>query len=161
VHTSTATVIIMPEVDETIEINIKPNELKIDTFRASGSGGQSVNTTDSAVRITHLPSGVVVSSQDGKSQISNKALAMKVLSSKLYDLEMQKNQETSGVFRKLAGSGDRSEKIRTYNYPQDRVTDHRISFSTSLKKVVDGEIDPIINALLAEEQAEKIREAKL
>ena len=160
VHTSTATVTVMPEADESVQIDIKTSDLRIDTYRSSGAGGQSVNTTDSAVRITHIPTGVVASSQDGKSQISNKELAMKVLKSRLYDLQLQKEKEAAGVFRKLAGSGARSEKIRTYNYPQDRVTDHRIGFSTSLKNVMkDGKIEPIINALLAEEQLEKIKEA--
>ncbi len=159
VHTSTATVVVMPEADETVEIEIKDADLRIDTYRSSGAGGQSVNTTDSAVRLTHIPTGITASSQDGKNQLSNKALAMKTLKTRLYDLELKKAQEESGAYRKLAGSGARSEKIRTYNYPQDRVTDHRISFSTSLKGIVDGKINPIINALLAEEQAEKIKEA--
>lgn len=159
VHTSTTTVTVMPEADETSEIEINPSDLKIDTFRSSGPGGQSVNTTDSAVRITHLATGIVVSSQDEKSQISNKASAMKILKSKLYDLEIQKKEEEEGKFRKLAGSGARSEKIRTYNYPQDRVTDHRIGFSSSLKTIMEGKINNIIDALLAEEQAEKIKEA--
>lgn len=161
VHTSTVTVTVMPEVDETIDIEIKTADLRIDTFRSSGSGGQSVNTTDSAVRITHLPSGIVVSCQDGKSQLGNKDLAMKVLKSRLYEAELKKQKEAESSFRKLAGSGARSEKIRTYNYPQDRVTDHRISFSTSLKSIVDGKLDSIINALLSEEQAEKIKNANI
>ncbi len=159
VHTSTATVIVMPEVDEDIEIEINNSDLKIDTYRSSGAGGQSVNTTDSAVRITHIPTGVVASCQDGKSQISNKDMAMRVLKSRLYDLELQKKKETEGEFRKLAGSGARSEKIRTYNYPQDRVTDHRINFSCSLKGIVDGKLTTLISALLAEEQVEKIKNA--
>ncbi len=161
IHTSTATVTVMPEIDEDIEIEIKDSDLKIDTFRSSGAGGQSVNTTDSAVRITHIPTGVVSSSQEGRSQIANRELALKLLKIKLYDLEMQKKKEQEGSFRKLAGSGARSEKIRTYNYPQDRVTDHRISYSCSLKGIVDGKLSPIIDALLAEEQAEKIKEAGL
>ena len=161
VHTSTATVTVMPEADETVEVEIKDADLRIDTYRSSGAGGQSVNTTDSAVRITHLPTGVWASSQDGKNQISNKELAMKVLRSRLYEMELRKKQEAEGEFRKLAGSGARSEKIRTYNYPQDRVTDHRIGFSASLKGYLDGKIDNVINALLAEEQAEKIKEAGL
>lgn len=159
VHTSTATVTVMPEADESVQIEIKTADLRIDTYRSSGAGGQSVNTTDSAVRITHVPTGVVASSQDGKSQISNRELAMKVLKARLYDLQLQKEREEAGEYRKLAGSGARSEKIRTYNYPQDRVTDHRIGFSTSLKNVIHGKIEPIINALLAEEQLEKIKEA--
>ncbi len=159
VHTSTATVTVMPEADESVMEELKPADLKVDTYRSSGAGGQSVNTTDSAVRITHIPTGVVASSQDGKSQISNKALAMKVLQARIYELQLKREADEAGVYRKLAGSGDRSEKIRTYNYPQDRVTDHRIGFSTSLKGVVSGKVDPIINALLAEEQAEKIKES--
>ncbi len=161
IHTSTATVTVMPEIDEDIEIEIKDSELKIDTFRSSGAGGQSVNTTDSAVRITHIPTGIVASSQEGRSQIANRELALKLLKIKLYDLEEQKKKEQEGSFRKLAGSGARSEKIRTYNYPQDRVTDHRISYSCSLKTVVDGKLNSIIDALIAEEQAEKIKEAGL
>lgn len=161
IHTSTATVIVMPEIDDNVEIEIKDSDLRIDTYRSSGAGGQSVNTTDSAVRITHIPTGIVSASQDGRSQISNKELALKLLKIKLYDLEIQKKKEKEGSFRKLAGSGARSEKIRTYNYPQDRVTDHRISYSCSLKTVVDGKLDSIINALIVEEQAEKIKEAGL
>lgn len=161
IHTSTATVTVMPEIDEDVEIEIKDSDLKIDTFRSSGAGGQSVNTTDSAVRITHIPTGIVSSSQEGRSQIANRELALKLLKIKLYDAEMQKKKEQEGSFRKLAGSGARSEKIRTYNYPQDRVTDHRISYSCSLKGIVDGKLAPIIDALIAEEQAEKIKEAGL
>lgn len=161
IHTSTATVTVMPEIDEDLNIEIKDSDLKIDTFRSSGAGGQSVNTTDSAVRITHIPTGIVSSSQEGRSQISNRELALKLLKVKLYDLEIQKKKEQEGSFRKLAGSGARSEKIRTYNYPQDRVTDHRISYSCSLKTVIDGKLNSIIEALLAEEQVEKIKEAGL
>ena len=159
IHTSTATVTVLPEIDEDVEIEIKESDLRIDTYRSSGAGGQSVNTTDSAVRITHIPTGIVSASQDGRSQIANRELAMKLLKIKLYDLEMQKKKEQEGMFRKLAGSGARSEKIRTYNYPQDRVTDHRISYSCSLKGIIDGKLNPIIDALIAEEQAEKIKEA--
>lgn len=157
VHTSTATVTVMPEADETVDIDLKPADLKIDTFRSTGAGGQSVNTTDSAVRITHLPTGIVASSQEGKNQLSNKELALKTLKTRIYDLELKKLQAQTGAYRKLAGSGSRSEKIRTYNYPQDRVTDHRINFSMSLKSVLDGKIDVIIDALIAAEQAEKIK----
>ncbi|VEU70364.1 peptide chain release factor 1 [Mycoplasmopsis glycophila] len=159
VHTSTATVTIMPEIDDDVEIEIKSEDLRIDVFRSSGNGGQSVNTTDSAVRITHFPSGIVVSCQEGKSQIQNKEIAMRILKSKLYDIEIQKKQQEEAGYRKLAGSGARSEKIRTYNYPQDRVTDHRIGFSTSLSPIMEGKLNPIIDALLAEEQNEKIKEA--
>lgn len=157
VHTSTATITVMPEVDDDIEIEINNSDLKIDTYRSSGAGGQSVNTTDSAVRITHIPTGVVASCQDGKSQLSNKDMAMRVLKTRLYDLELQKKKDIEGEFRKLAGSGARSEKIRTYNYPQDRVTDHRINFSCSLKGIIDGKLTTLISALLAEEQVEKIK----
>ena len=157
IHTSTTTVTVMPEIDDDVEIEIKESEIRIDTYRSSGAGGQSVNTTDSAVRITHLPTGIVATSQEGRSQIANKELALKLLRIKLYDLEIQKKKAQEGAFRKLAGSGARSEKIRTYNYPQDRVTDHRINFSSSLKTIVDGKLEPIIAALIAEEQAEKIK----
>lgn len=159
IHTSTATVTVMPEIDDDVEIDIKESDLRIDTYRSSGAGGQSVNTTDSAVRITHIPTGIVSSSQEGRSQIANRELALKLLKIKLYDLEIQKKKEQEGAFRKLAGSGARSEKIRTYNYPQDRVTDHRISYSCSLRGIIDGKLFPIIDALIAEEQAEKIKEA--
>ena len=158
IHTSTVTVTVMPEIDENIDIEIKDSDLRIDTFRSSGAGGQSVNTTDSAVRITHIPTGIISSSQEGRSQIANRDLALKLLKAKLHDLEIQKKKEQEGSFRKMVGSGARSEKIRTYNYPQDRVTDHRISYSCSLKSVVDGKLNPIIDALLAEDQAEKIKE---
>ena len=161
IHTSTATVTVLPEIDDNIEVEVKDTDLKIDTFRSSGAGGQSVNTTDSAVRITHIPTGIVSSSQEGRSQIANRELALKLLKIKLYDLEMKKIKEQESSFRKLAGSGARSEKIRTYNYPQERVTDHRISYSCSLKSVVDGKLNNIIEALLAEEQTEKIKEAGL
>lgn len=161
VHTSTATVTVMPEIDDDIEIEIKSDDIRVDVFRSSGNGGQSVNTTDSAVRLTHYASGIVVSCQEGKSQIQNKELALRILKSKLYDLELKKKQEEESGYRKLAGSGFRSEKIRTYNYPQDRVTDHRISYSTSLNPVMEGKINNIIDALLSAEQNEKIKEAGL
>lgn len=161
VHTSTSTVTVMPEADDDVEIEINPTDLKIDTYRSSGAGGQSVNTTDSAVRITHLPTGIVAASQEGRSQIDNRELALKVLKSRLYEVEIQKMKDQDAVYRKLAGSGARSEKIRTYNYPQDRVTDHRIGFSTSLKNVISGQIQVLIDALLAEEQVEKIKAAGL
>jgi len=159
VHTSTVTVIVMPEADNTVEIDINPSDLKVDTFRASGAGGQHINTTDSAVRITHIPTGTVAQSQEGRSQIANREVAMTMLRTKMYEVEVRKQEAKSSAFRKLAGTGARSEKIRTYNYPQDRVTDHRVGFSMSLKSVVEGKIDNIINALLTEEQAEKIKEA--
>ncbi|MCK5807074.1 MAG: peptide chain release factor 1 [Mycoplasmataceae bacterium] len=159
VHTSTATITVMPEADETVEIEINKSDLKKDTYRASGAGGQHINTTDSAVRITHLPSGIVVQSQDGRSQMLNAEICMQQLRTKLYEVQIRAQQEKDAGFRKLAGSGARSEKIRTYNYPQDRVTDHRISFTTSLKGVLDGKIESVINALLAFDQAEKMKEA--
>ena len=161
IHTSTAKITVMPEADETVEIEINKSDIKKDTYRASGAGGQHINTTDSAVRLTHIPTGIVVQSQDGRSQIANADIAMQQLKTKLYEKEIQKQQETSASFRKLSGSGARSEKIRTYNYPQDRVTDHRVSFSSSLKSVLDGKLNPIIESLLAEEQLEKIKEAGL
>ncbi|MEA4134231.1 peptide chain release factor 1 [Mycoplasma sp. 2704] len=159
VHTSTATVTVMPEIDDDIQVEIKSEDIRIDVYRSSGNGGQSVNTTDSAVRITHFPTGIVVTCQEGKNQIQNREIAMRVLKSKLYDIELQKKQAEESGYRKLAGSGARSEKIRTYNYPQDRVTDHRISYSTSLLPVMEGKLNPIIDALLTEEQNEKIKEA--
>ncbi|QJR44019.1 peptide chain release factor 1 [Mycoplasma miroungirhinis] len=157
VHTSTVTVTVLPAVDDDVEIDIKTQDLKIDTFRSSGAGGQSVNTTDSAVRITHIPTGIIVTSQDERSQIANRQQAMNLLKSKIYQLELSKREAEESALRKLTGSGDRSEKIRTYNYPQDRVTDHRISFNASLKSVADGKLNLIIDALLSEEKAEKIK----
>mgnify|MGYP000407574310 FL=1 len=158
-QTSTATVLVMPEADEDIDIEINPNDLRIDIYRSSGCGGQGVNTTDSAVRITHLPTNTVVTCQNERSQIQNKEQAMKVLKTRLYELEQQKKLEEEGTERRSKiGTGDRAEKIRTYNYPQNRVTDHRIGYTTkNLDRVMDGDLDDIINALIQEDQKRKLK----
>ncbi len=159
IHTSTATVAIMPEASE-IEVNIDPNDCRIDVFRASGNGGQCVNTTDSAVRLTHYPTGIVISCQDEKSQIKNKAKAFKVLRAKLYELNKEKaHAEEADLRRSQVGTGDRSEKIRTYNFPQSRLTDHRIGLTIySLEKVMEGDLDNVIEALTGADMAEKLAE---
>lgn len=152
IHTSTVTVAVLPEAEET-DIEIDPNDLRIDVFRSGGHGGQSVNTTDSAVRITHLPTGLMVANQDEKSQIKNKAKAMSVLRSRLLQMKIEEEQQSlSDARKKLIGSGDRSEKVRTYNFPQDRITDHRISYSRSnIPGALDGSIDDLIENLQAAE----------
>ena len=159
VHTSAVTVAIMPQVDD-VDIKINPSDLKIDVFRSSGPGGQSVNTTDSAVRITHMPSNLTVSCQDEKSQHKNKDKAMKVLRARLYDLEQSKQQDELARERKQqVGSGDRSERIRTYNFPQERVTDHRIGLTLhKLSLVLQGELNEIIDALTVHYQAEALKQ---
>ncbi|HHU93818.1 MAG TPA: peptide chain release factor 1 [Alcaligenaceae bacterium] len=156
VHTSTSTVAIMPEADEAEEININPSDLRVDTFRASGAGGQHVNKTDSAVRLTHLPTGLVVECQDDRSQHRNRDKAMQVLAARLKDQQLREIQAKEAEQRKsLVGTGDRSERIRTYNYPQGRITDHRINLTMhKLNYVMDGDLDDLINALLTEHQAE-------
>ena len=158
IHTSAATVAVLPEVDD-VEVEINPNDVRVDVYRSSGNGGQCVNTTDSAVRLTHIPSGLVVTCQDEKSQIKNKEKAFKVLRSRLYDLKLQEqNDEISAERRSQVGSGDRSERIRTYNFPQGRVTDHRIGLTIyKLDGFLDGEIDEIIDGLITSDQAAKMK----
>ena len=157
IHTSAATVAIMPEADE-VDVQIDMNDCKFDVFRASGNGGQCVNTTDSAVRLTHIPTGIVISCQDEKSQLKNRDKALKVLRSKLYELELEKKNSAEAAARKSqVGSGDRSEKIRTYNFPQSRCTDHRINLTLyRLDDIMNGDIQGIIDSLIAADQAEKL-----
>ena len=159
VHTSAITVAVLPEADE-VEISVDAKDIRIDTFCSSGPGGQSVNTTYSAVRITHLPTNTIVSCQDEKSQIKNRAKAMRVLRSRLYEIELEKQQEKIGAERRsMVGSGDRSEKIRTYNFPQNRVTDHRIGFTLhQLDQVMEGKLEPFVEALTTHFQAEKLKD---
>lgn len=157
IHTSTVTVAIMPEKTE-VEVEIDPKDCRIDVFRASGNGGQCVNTTDSAVRLTHIPTGIVISCQDEKSQIKNKAKAFKVLRAKLYDLNKEKaHAEEASLRKSQVGTGDRSEKIRTYNFPQSRITDHRIGLTLySLEKVLEGDLDQVVEPLTGADMAEKL-----
>ena len=157
VHTSAATVAVLPEVDD-VEVDLNPNDVRVDVYRASGNGGQCVNTTDSAVRLTHLPTGLVVTCQDEKSQLKNKEKALKVLRAKLYDLECQKAHDAEAEARRSqVGTGDRSEKIRTYNFPQGRVTDHRIKLTLyKLESIMNGDLQEIIDSLIAADQAAKL-----
>lgn len=161
IHTSAATVAVMPEAED-VDVHVDEKDLRVDVFRASGPGGQSVNTTDSAVRITHLPTGIAVSQQDEKSQHKNKAKAMRVLRSRLYEHERSiKNAERAEARKAQVGSGDRSERIRTYNFPQGRVTDHRINLTLhKLDRVVEGDLDDLIDTLISEDQAAKLAEFK-
>ena len=160
VHTSTATVLVMPEAEE-VDIEINPNDLRIDVYRSTGAGGQCVNTTDSAVRITHLPTNTVVTCQNERSQIQNKEKAMQMLRTRLYEAKLREQEEKLGSERRSKiGTGDRSEKIRTYNYPQNRVTDHRIGYTTkNLDRVMEGNLEDIIEALITEDQNRKLKEA--
>ena len=162
IHTSTVTVAVLPEVED-VEVEINQNDLRIDVFRAGGPGGQCVNTTDSAVRITHIPTGVVVSCQDEKSQLKNKEKAMKILRSRVYDLAIsEQNEKISSERKSQVGTGDRSERIRTYNYPQGRVTDHRIGLTLHrLEAVLNGDLNEIIDALITADQSEKLKMSEM
>ncbi len=157
VHTSTATVLVLPEVED-VEVELDMADVRIDTYRSSGAGGQSVNTTDSAVRVTHVPTGLVCTCQDGKSQHKNKDMALKILKARLHDKQLQDRLDKEGLERRgKIGTGDRSEKIRTYNYPQNRVTDHRVGFSLQqLDRVMEGKLEPIIEVLISEEVKTKL-----
>ena len=157
VHTSAATIAVLPEMDD-VEVEVNPNDVRVDVYRSSGNGGQSVNTTDSAVRLTHIPTGLVITCQDEKSQIKNKDKAFKVLRAKLYDLKMQEqNKEISDQRKSQVGTGDRSERIRTYNFPQGRVSDHRIGMTVyKLDYFLDGDLDEIIDGLITDDQAKKM-----
>ena len=158
IHTSACTVAVMPEADEVEDVNLNPADLRIDTFRASGAGGQHINKTDSAVRITHLPTGIVAECQDGRSQHQNKASALRVLAARIKDIQVREQQAREAATRKsLVGSGDRSERIRTYNFPQGRVTDHRINLTLyKIDSIMDGDLEEIVGALATEHQAEQL-----
>ena len=157
VHTSTATVLVMPEAEE-VDFELNPSDLRIDTYRASGAGGQHINKTDSAVRITHIPTGTVTTSQDGRSQHDNKDKAMRAMRTKLYEMKLREQEEELGSERRSKiGTGDRAEKIRTYNYPQNRVTDHRIGLTIQqLDRIMEGKLEEIIDALINEDQRLKL-----
>jgi peptide chain release factor 1 len=159
IHTSTATVAVLPEVDDVDEVQINPNDLRIDVYRSSGHGGQSVNTTDSAVRVTHLPTGIVIACQDEKSQLKNREKALKILRARLYEMELEKQRSEIAEERKSqVGTGDRSERIRTYNYPQSRITDHRIGFTAyKFDAFLDGDLDEMLDALITADHAEKLQ----
>lgn len=163
IHTSAASVVVLPEVEDVEEIDLDPNDLRIDVFRASGHGGQHVNTTDSAVRIVHIPTGITASCQDEKSQLKNKNKAMKVIKARLYDFEMSKRQEEiTSQRRSMIRKGDRSDKIRTYNYPQGRVTDHRINLTLyRLDEIMEGDLETLINEVKLADQAEQLKESEL
>ncbi|HZP87100.1 MAG TPA: peptide chain release factor 1 [Burkholderiales bacterium] len=158
IHTSACTVAVMPEADEIAEVQINPSEIRVDTYRSSGAGGQHVNKTDSAVRITHLPTGIVVECQDDRSQHKNRAQAMSILAARIKDKQLRERQTKEAATRKsLIGSGDRSERIRTYNFPQGRVTDHRINLTLyKIDQIMDGDLDELVGALMAEHQAEQL-----
>ena len=162
IHTSTATVAVLPEVEEVGEVELNLNDVRVDVFRSSGNGGQSVNTTDSAVRLTHVPTGIVISMQDEKSQLKNKEKAFKILRAKLYDIELEKAQKEVARERKSqVGTGDRSERIRTYNYPQGRITDHRIGVTLyKLDAFLNGDLDEMVDALITTDQTEKMQMAE-
>jgi peptide chain release factor 1 len=158
IHTSTATVAVMPEAEE-VDVDVREEDLKVDVYRSGGHGGQSVNTTDSAVRITHLPTGIVVTCQDERSQLKNRIKAMTVLRTRLYEMELERRQKEMGDERRSqVGTGDRSEKIRTYNFPDDRVTDHRIKLTvSSVPRVLEGDLDNIVQTLRLTDQAERLK----
>jgi peptide chain release factor 1 len=158
IHTSACTVAVLPEADQVADVVINPAEVRIDTFRASGAGGQHINKTDSAVRVTHLPTGIVVECQDDRSQHKNKAQALAVLAARIKDKQVREQQATLASTRKsLIGSGDRSERIRTYNFPQGRITDHRINLTLyKIEQMMDGDLDELVAALSAEHQAEQL-----